>query len=158
MAELLSRRDEPSASSTTCREKLLQEQKNLTETFAKGMTNCARTVALKKEREIVTTDYKETRSSVVQLVGFANTTMTRLEAKIAKVIQERDASMAKADQLLLEVQCVSKLVERAKKLREHLPALDTVARFKISNGGKLPTSSSKQKKANAEVGMKQVRM
>lgn len=61
--------------------------------------------------------------SVEQRVSFSRKEMAPLEKKSFKVTKEREASVAKAEQLWLEVQYVPGTVKEAKKLRERVRLL-----------------------------------
>lgn len=76
--------------------------------------------------------------------------MARLEAEVIRVIQEWDASVAKALQLPVAFQLILWLKEKANKLRERLLSFKTAARASVSNGGKSPTAMSKRKKVIVE--------
>lgn len=84
--------------------------------------------------------------------------MVRREAEIVNVTQEQVASVPKAQQLSLDVQCVSVFTEEAKKLRERLSALETTACAKDNEGIKWPATRSKREKADVEVEVEQARV
>lgn len=52
--------------------------------------------------------------------------------------------MTKSEQLSFEIQCVLGQRTKPKKLRYRVLALETVAHFKVSKGGKLPVTRLKQ--------------
>lgn len=56
-------------------------------------------------------------------LDFANKEMACLEAEVVSVMQERDACVEKAEQLLLEVQSLPRLSDESKKLRERMSPL-----------------------------------
>lgn len=78
--------------------------------------------------------------SVKQFEAFANVKMARLEAEAVMMTQNRDASAAKAEPFLVEVQCVLRLVKEAKALCESESALETSMRLKVSKQSKKPTT------------------
>lgn len=88
-------------------------------------------------------------------MGFANKEMTCLEAKVEKVTQERDDSVARAEKLSSEVRCVLGLSKKAKKLRKRVSTLETVAHANVSKVGKSPILRSKQKKSDTEAEIEQ---
>lgn len=71
----------------------------------------ASAVVKTKDGDAVTVKYEGLRSGVEQRVTFANKEMARLDAVVSNVTQEQDASVAKADKLSHEVQCVIGLGE-----------------------------------------------
>lgn len=85
-------------------------------------------------------------------MGFADKKMACLEAEIVKVTQE----MAEAKQMALQVLCVSKLAEEAKKLRKHVSPFETAARAIVSKGVKSPTTMSKRMQADVEANIGKV--
>lgn len=115
VAEWKNRRDEESASTATCRQELIQVLKVLKTAREKAQSSLARAVKIFMEPDAVVTIYEELRSKVEQHVGFDINKLARLEAKGFKVTQVRSASVANAEQLALEVLCVSGLAEEAKK-------------------------------------------
>lgn len=74
------------------------------------------------------------------------------------MMQEWTASVANAEQLSVEVLCVHELAEEAKKLRERKSVLGTVARAKVSTGGKLMAMKSKRKDIDIEAKVQQTRV
>lgn len=97
------RRDEASASTATCCEKILRLQKKLAMALENVKVRSVPVVAITKERDAMPAKYEEPGFSVEQRVGFDNKKMVRFETKIVKMTQEWDASAAKTEQLLLEV-------------------------------------------------------
>lgn len=149
MTELKDRRDEASASTAICRKELLQEQKNLETALEKLNFRLARSVAMTRDWDVVSTAYEKLRSSAEQPTGFARI-MTSFKAEVVMVTLEWDAIAAKVVQLTLEALRVLCLAEKAMKLREREWALVTTARAKVSKSGKSPATGSKQKNSDAE--------
>lgn len=83
-------------------------------------------------------------------MGFAINEMARLKAEVAKMMQERDANVAKTEQLSLEVQFVPELADEAKKLHDRVSSIKTSASAKVSKGEKSPATRSKSKIADGE--------
>lgn len=108
---------------------------NLSEALAKVKLSSARTVAITKKQYGTTTKYKELRLSVKQCDDIANMYIVRLEAGVVKVTHECDTSVAKAKQLSLEVQYVTKVAKEAEKLRERVSGLETSICPNVSKGG-----------------------
>lgn len=129
------------------------------EEFAQALermnVSLARIVVIRKELYAVTTEYEELRSSVEQRVSFDNKEMVFLVSGGVNVTQERGTKIAKAEQFLLEVQCVIRLGKVAEKLRVPVSALETATGPKVLKDGKMPKTSSEQKKANFEAEMEQ---
>lgn len=73
------------------------------------------------------------------------------------MIQEQDASVARAEQFSVEVQCVSGLAEKAKRLHGRMSTLQIAGSAKILKGGKSPATRSKQKKDDVEAKVKLAR-
>lgn len=67
-----------------------------------------------------------------QRVSFSNKELARYEAEVVKMTWKRDASVAKAEQLVLEVPSVSGVAKEVKKICECLSPLKTAARAKVS--------------------------
>lgn len=82
----------------------------------------------------MTTKYEELHSSVEDRVGFTNKAVARLQAEVVNMLREREFIVAKAVQLLFEVQCVPWLAIEAKKLHDHLSALETAIQAKVLKG------------------------
>lgn len=106
IAELKCCRDEGRASTATYRKELLQAQKNLAATPGKVKAILARTVAITKGRDSVTTKFEELTSSMEQRVGFANEEMACLEAEVVRVTQEWDKSIEKEEPMSLEFSAI----------------------------------------------------
>lgn len=88
MAELKNHRDKASVSNTTCCKERLQVQISFATAFEKVKDSPARTIAMTKEQNTVTTEYEELCSSVEERVGFANREMACLEEEVTKVTQK----------------------------------------------------------------------
>lgn len=71
-----------------------------------------------------------------QLKKFAYEAITPSKAEVVEVMQDGDASVAKAEQLSLEFQWVSGLVDDTKKVRECLSTLETAMPAKVLKGQK----------------------
>lgn len=81
-------------------------------------------------------------------MGFANKEIVHLEAKVSKMKQEPDASVAEAEQLAFEVHCVLGLVEEAKKFCDRVTSFETAVCAKKLKGGKSPATKTKRKKTD----------
>lgn len=66
----------------------------------------------------MTTKNKVLHSSIEQRVGFVKNEMALFEAKVLKMVQERDASTANAEKFWLVILFIPGPAEEAKKLRE----------------------------------------
>lgn len=106
-----------------CRKKLLQLQMNIATSHERVKAKLGRAVAITKERNSVSTKFEKLRLRVEQRGGFANKELARFVAELVKVTQEQDASVAKIEQLALEVPCAPSSAVKDKRLRERVSAL-----------------------------------
>lgn len=77
-------------------------EKNFEAALKKEKANSKQAVAIEEEREAVTTKHKKLLSSVEQRLGSVNIYIACLEEEAVKVTQKQDASVTKAENLLLE--------------------------------------------------------
>lgn len=127
IVQLKDRRDEGKGPTSSCCMKLVHVQKSLAVALKKMKASLALVVALAKDQDAVATKSNNMNSSVGRRMGFASKEVARLETKVVKVTQKPNASVAIAEQLSLEAQCVPGLAEEVKKLCEHVSVPDTIA-------------------------------
>lgn len=158
MTELKNHSDETSASTASCRQKLLHVLKNLASAPSKVEASLACAVEMAKERDAATTKYEDPRLTIEQRMGLANRESARLETKIFKVTQERDASVAEAEQLALRAHYVPGLAKESEKFCKRLSSLKTTARAKATKKKLIMGKKMKQKRADVEDEIAQARV
>lgn len=86
--KLKNRQDDASASTATCCKELLKVQKSLVTALEMVKVSFERAFLTTKERDAVSTKYKDLHSIVEKRKGFAIKEMARIEAKVVMVTQE----------------------------------------------------------------------
>lgn len=118
-------------------------QKILATPLAKVKISLTHDVAKTKDNNDLTIKYWGTHFGLEQRMGFVNKEMARLEAEVVMAMQKTDASLEKAEQLLLEDQCVPWLPEKARKFHKRMLDLENAALSKVSKSSKLLANTLK---------------